>query len=502
MTSFASTIFWLLLGSILIPLVASAAKTAYRHPLLVLGHSAWRQVHNSPPQGTQLFSLRLFNLLCYPLVPAVLIDCRERANEKISDLQEKGKEQYNNSASTTEIIEEITEINIYLDQVKKGVLIYKKNELSIETVTQLTIQSVMLLMNLTVSPTVGGLEAVFKPKVDLNQPGQGWLGTNLSATFLLGASILWSFLTCARTHIKVNQEKAASSLSILAKMMLGTRALMAYTTRIFTFVIFFGPFLGLGSCLAHWTGELIPLNTEVLQGLTNRGYYQYWDVKAGKEMKIEPAELYRTKHSNPLYPTPPEYTVYTAISLQAAYFIFWALLLLQSILVAHLKCIFSKEFTAASWTTKVQHVVEAINLAESYVEWDKEGGSPADHIRRWKAALTEIAVTTGLNGFFNLLMLVPMWVTGIKKSVSFLIVIHLLSPPAANVRTRHHTIQPVIGVFPEEEAAYTLLSLLRWALPLAVLLATLLDLLLVWLYMRFAHPWSEILEEKKEENQV
>ena len=52
------------------------------------------------------------------------------------------------------------------------------------------------------------------------------------------------------------------------------------------------------------------------------------------------------------------------------------------------------------------------------------------------------------------------------------------------------------------EAAYTLLPLLRWALPLAVLLATLLDLLLVWLYISFGHPWSEILVEKKEENKV
>ena len=238
----------------------------------------------------------------------------------------------------------------------------------------------------------------------------------------------------------------------------------------------------------------------MLKGLTDRGYYQYWDVEAAKDIQIDPEDLYRTKHDNPLYPTPPDYTEYTGVSLQTAYCIFWALLLLHCILVTHLKCIFSKEFTAASWTTKVQHAVEAINLAESFEEWDEGGGSPAEHIRRWKNALAEIAVTTGLNGFFNLLMLLPIWVTGKKKSDFFLIVIHLiLFPAAANVRARHHTIQPAIGVFPEEEAAYSLLSLLRWALPLAVVLATLLDLLLVWLYMRFGHPWSQILVKNKEE---
>ena len=102
-TSFASTIFWLLLGSILIPLVASAAKTAYRHPLLVLGHAAWKQVNNSPPRGTKMVCLRLFNLIGYPLVPSVLIDCRETAKQRIADLQEEGKENYNNSKSNLKI---------------------------------------------------------------------------------------------------------------------------------------------------------------------------------------------------------------------------------------------------------------------------------------------------------------------------------------------------------------------------------------------------------------
>jgi hypothetical protein len=68
------------------------------------------------------------------------------------------------------------------------------------------------------------------------------------------------------------------------------------------------------------------------------------------------------------------------------------------------------------------------------------------------------------------------------------------SLPAATVRARHHTILPAIGALPEEQAAYARLTLLRWLAPLAVLLTSLLDLLLVGLYMSYAHPWRGILE--------
>ena len=46
----------------------------------------------------------------------------------------------------------------------------------------------------------------------------------------------------------------------------------------------------------------------------------------------------------------------------------------------------------------------------------------------------------------------------------------------------------------EEEEARALLNCLSWAVPLAVLLASLVDLVLVALYQKFFHPWRRILE--------
>ena len=56
----------------------------------------------------------------------------------------------------------------------------------------------------------------------------------------------------------------------------------------------------------------------------------------------------------------------------------------------------------------------------------------------------------------------------------------------------------MIGVFPEEEEAYTLVSLLMWLLPTIVILGALLDFALFYLFSTKFHPWAGILSETKE----
>ena len=52
-----------------------------------------------------------------------------------------------------------------------------------------------------------------------------------------------------------------------------------------------------------------------------------------------------------------------------------------------------------------------------------------------------------------------------------------------------------IGVFPEEEEAMDRVTLLLWLLPTVVAFATLIDILLVLLYVNILHPWSVILQQ-------
>ena len=78
---------------------------------------------------------------------------------------------------------------------------------------------------------------------------------------------------------------------------------------------------------------------------------------------------------------------------------------------------------------------------------------------------------------------------------------------AYNVNMRHTLVKGAIGAFPEEEYAYWLVNTLSWSLPLMIILGAIVDVLLVYIYMRFAHPWKDILfykdkTSKMEENYI
>ena len=62
-------------------------------------------------------------------------------------------------------------------------------------------------------------------------------------------------------------------------------------------------------------------------------------------------------------------------------------------------------------------------------------------------------------------------------------------------------LQKVIGVFPEEEQAYEKISMLSWLLPLTVVIGSLIDTILVAVFMKLAHPWKDILFGQMEQTE-
>ena len=63
-------------------------------------------------------------------------------------------------------------------------------------------------------------------------------------------------------------------------------------------------------------------------------------------------------------------------------------------------------------------------------------------------------------------------------------------------------VKGAIGVFPEEEYAYWMLNKLSWVLPLTIVSGAIIDAFLVYIYMRFAHPWKDILFYKDKTSQM
>ena len=69
---------------------------------------------------------------------------------------------------------------------------------------------------------------------------------------------------------------------------------------------------------------------------------------------------------------------------------------------------------------------------------------------------------------------------------------------ANNIKARHELLEGAIGTFQEEDDAYAMVTTLSWILPTTVIVSAMLDTLLVWIYMKLAHPWKDILFGQEE----
>ena len=72
---------------------------------------------------------------------------------------------------------------------------------------------------------------------------------------------------------------------------------------------------------------------------------------------------------------------------------------------------------------------------------------------------------------------------------------------ASHIKARHELLEGAIGVFPEEKQAYEKISMLSWLLPLIAIIGALVDTILVVVFMKFSHPWKDILFSQLKETE-
>ena len=69
---------------------------------------------------------------------------------------------------------------------------------------------------------------------------------------------------------------------------------------------------------------------------------------------------------------------------------------------------------------------------------------------------------------------------------------------ASKIIARHELLLEALGhVFPEEEYSYNLVLKLSWILPTVVPCGGLIDVIFVGVYMKFGHPWKDIISKEK-----
>ena len=133
----------------------------------------------------------------------------------------------------------------------------------IEVFYQVGLQIVLILLTLTGTATVGGLEAFFQ------QGSLNVFGILLSPTTVIVISVLWSLKTGISLHVKLlSMEKGFFGFK--AKCITCLWGLVATVRRVLGIVAFFIPCLGLMDLLWHFHGEQYPFSARVEQVMASR----------------------------------------------------------------------------------------------------------------------------------------------------------------------------------------------------------------------------------------
>ena len=485
--SFTSQLTFVLVMSIMLPHLKSALTTAHLYPVVPMGYKLWLRSQWKLFSRPQLFLTKVAVITLYPLMPALVLNNTKEIEGKRIKLEKKVIEQ-SNRQDTILLLEEIKLQTLYLEEARHTLLIFKRNELFMEIMIQLPIHILMLMLSETDYPLESGLQAVFK------QSDHFKVGTLLLLVF----SIIWSLKTVTITYLKIKTNKK-QSLDFRAKAVLALRATLVFCVRMVCYLAYFAPYVGLGGLMNHFKAEKTSMNYEKLKSLKGL-YFQYWNKDKDELESIKITDLYRSDYREDLAnPTPPPLTSYTAMSLQVAYFVLICMGFLYGCLLWLVKICSSYDFKRCTIWEKLQHIVEVLNIPETFCEWDSKPTNQRNYVKRWWSNVAEMMCLIFLQFISNMTLLIPLLLTGNISEHIFqdLTACNCAFFPGHKIIERHETIRPSIGYFPEEQQAYLLAKKVMFALPVTVTLAAWIDCVLVLSYMKWIHPWCGILQNQK-----
>ena len=435
--TFPSAIAWILVASIVLPLLFSAVETAKNRPTIILGSNVWQSFEENPPSRCKIWLLRILIIVFYPAIPAINICAREAAKAKKGKLLEKTKKEFSKEDSTIhrEVLERLAQLEKYLVEVRKGIMTFKLNELSWEMPLQIGLQLIMLLLSTSFTITHAGMQALFQEDFKVSLTGDLCIGcpitchsigcsfffqgepslTDLNpAQTLVLLSVIWSFRTCSTTYVKIKQEEKVHFMPFTTKVVLGARGLLVCLVRILCGVSFFAPFLGLGNCLAHWVAEGKSLSPEMIRNLNSTD--AYWD-------SATVSAIYRSDYTDPENPIPVPYTAYTILPLRAAFALFVGFFAFQSLLVLSIKRKLSPHFKSAKWTSRLQHLMMANVFPDSFKDWEIDGddemGKNVEDYKKARCAVTKEVLSMILVQLTtNMALLTPIFMISKKDTCS------------------------------------------------------------------------------------
>ena len=138
-----------------------------------------------------------------------------------------------------------------------------KLELGIETIYQLTLQLILLLIAKSETRTSEAFDVVFKN--DFSK----W---TIIVSLILSTS--WSFISCSLAHIKGLMTNR-NYFPIVSKIIAGLGAMISIIKRVSCIIIFFTPPLGLFNLLRHLQAEQTKFHRFTLDLVDSNGTIQF-----------------------------------------------------------------------------------------------------------------------------------------------------------------------------------------------------------------------------------
>ena len=371
-----------LLASIIVPMLLTGIRLAFKAPHLLFGDNA---------KHSKIF-YTLLGCLISPFQPLILNIREEIVNLKL----------------------QAEKCNKYLKSLRVNLRMhlraFKKCELGLETVFQICGQTLLALYSITMTKTTEGLAELFAENPEEKLSGviasestKVFESKEFTLAFLI-LSTLWSCITCVKTSvafISLKREYFPSTAKILAHIFV----FCSLMRRVLCIVMYFSVPLGLFNLLRHAQSEQVLWDPAIEKHLVdNNGFIQFEDVA-----KVPWKMLNRWNTSSNM---PPSYQLYTIMDLQSYFFIFWGILFVQTLTVYFIKSRLSKPFMEMTIFEKILHALENIHVGQCTEDWDHQKGTAKDHLQRKNANWKEYLCLSLTNYFFNFLLLTPLCILG------------------------------------------------------------------------------------------
>ena len=392
--NFTSVLFVFFASTICLSLLATSLHLTINNPGLIIFTYG-----KKPLVGLRKKLLHTLTILLSFLNPIVLVNTCQTTLE---DLKNEASE---NPTSEKSIF--LAETYQNLENIHTQFI---RIDLILEIFYQTSAQILLWFFVKTNTKTTGGLEKILEGNTK-------FLGFDFTPETVLGLSIAWSLKTCVFCHLKaISSEKGL--LGMKSKIVIFLWAVCSSCRRILGLVLFFVPSFGLFDILNHWIAEKVPfrvrLNHSKRFGINSEDRI----MLRGLNQRILWTELDNWDYTDAESPTPPDYMIYTGLTLGETFVVLMILSFVQLIVLGFVKSFTSEKFRSGTEIlyNKLIHLIECLNLAFPYQDWDREKSSVPEFKRKHKEVANEMFFNLLTNTIFNFCQLIPLWYTGMNIS--------------------------------------------------------------------------------------